>query len=313
MTKNETRYLYEAATLVGDSPSEDGTWKVRLISEGKGSSGVYTSSLLENHHHALDDVLSFKNHPTGWDGPETRDFTMIAGEIIGETWIEKDERGLTAVYGKYRPDEEYKDKLARYRKKLGVSVYIEGSGYVNDEGDFVVDWLNPADPYASLDVVIAAGARGRFEESLKDFYTQRRVENQNPTAEVVERKDNNMDKELAEALAAIKTALDSLVADKVSEADKSAQHEADTKAVEAAVAAYDSAVKQIDEADLLEPQVASLREAAKRGEDVAPLIVNAKAIKEAALAAATAESEGPTGRISGSRQVENAVDLGKVF
>lgn len=313
MAKTETRNLFEAASLVSESASEDGTWKVRLISEGKGSSGVYTASLLENHYRALDEVLSFKNHPVGWDGPETRDFTMIAGEIVGQTWLEKDERGLTAVYGNYRPDPEYKDKIERYKDKLGLSIYIEGSGYLDENNDFIVDWLNPADPYASLDVVIAAGARGRFEESMKNYYAHRRAESKTTTTAVEERKDDNMDKELLEALAAIKTTLESLVAEKTSKAEESAQHEADAKAVEAAVAAYDAAVKLIDEADLLEPQVAALRAEALKGADVAPLIESAKAIKDAAVEAAKADSDESTGRTLGERKVESAVDLGKVF
>lgn len=106
------KHLLEAATLIGESANEDGTWKVRVISEGKGSSGVYTAELLEKHHSAFDDILSFKNHPVGWDGPETRDFTMISGEIVGKTWVENDERGLKAIYANYRPDPEYKDNSA---------------------------------------------------------------------------------------------------------------------------------------------------------------------------------------------------------
>ena len=47
-----TKHLLEAASLVGDTANADGTWKVRLISEGRGSSGVYTAALLENHFHA---------------------------------------------------------------------------------------------------------------------------------------------------------------------------------------------------------------------------------------------------------------------
>lgn len=122
-----------------------------------------------------------------------------------------------------------------------------------------------------------------------------------------------MDKELLEALAAIKTTLESLVAEKTSKAEESAQHEADAKAVEAAVAAYDAAVKLIDGADLLEPQVAELRAEALKGADVAPLIERAKAIKDAAVEAAKADSDESTGRTLGERKVESAVDLGKVF
>lgn len=297
-TTTETRPLFEAATLVSESASDTGMWKVRLISEGKGSSGIWTASVLEQHHGALDDLLSFKNHPVGWDGPETRDFTMIAGEIVGSTWIEKDERGLTAVYGNYLPDPEYKDKIERYKKKLGVSVYVEGSGFYNENEEFVIDWLNPEDPYASLDVVIAAGARGKFEESMKSLYAQRRAENKTTTTAVEERKDDNMDEKVMEALTAIQTALASLVSERKSESDKDAQHEADAKAVEAAVAAYDAAVKAIDEAELLAPQVEALRARAIKGEEVAPLIEEAKAIRSAALEAAKTSSA-PDGRVLG--------------
>lgn len=286
MTK---RNLLEAASLVSESASEDGTWKVRLISEGKGSSGVYTAELLENHHSAFDDVLSFKNHPTGWDGPETRDFTMIAGEIKGSTWVETDERGLKAVYGNYLPDPEYRDKIERYKDKLGLSIFIEGSGYVDETtGDFIVDWFNPSDPYASLDVVIAPGARGKFLENARKVYDARRSESEKtPGAPPAERKDNeNMELEkVVEAVEALTAQVTALVADKESAKAQEAQANADAQAVAEALETFESAVKAIDEADLLAPQRESLLSAAKRGEDVAPLIESAKAVKAAALEA----------------------------
>lgn len=286
MTK---RNLLEAASLVSESASADGTWKVRLISEGKGSSGVYTAELLENHHSALDDVLSFKNHPTGWDGPETRDFTMIAGEIKGSTWVETDERGLKAVYGNYLPDPEYRDKIERYKDKLGLSIFIEGSGYVDETtGDFIVDWFNPSDPYASLDVVIAPGARGKFLENARKVYDARRSESEKtPGTPPAERKDNeNMELEkVVEAVEALTAQVTALVADKESAKAQEAQANADAQAVAEALETFETAVKAIDEADLLAPQRESLLSAAKRGEDVAPLIESAKAVKDAALEA----------------------------
>ena len=286
MTK---RNLLEAASLVSESASEDGTWKVRLISEGKGSSGIYTAELLENHHSAFDDVLSFKNHPTGWDGPETRDFTMIAGEIKGATWVEADERGLKAVYGNYLPDPEYRDKIERYKDKLGLSIFIEGSGYVDEAtGDFIVDWFNPSDPYASLDVVIAPGARGKFLENARKVYDARRSESEKtPGIPPAERKDNEIMEleKVVEAVEALTAQVTALVADKESAKAQEAQVNADAQAVAEALEAFESAVKAIDEADLLAPQRESLLSAAKRGEDVAPLIESAKAVKAAALEA----------------------------
>lgn len=293
-------HLLEAATLASESAADDGTWKVRLISEGKGSSGTYPKELLENHHHALDNLLSFKNHPTGWDGPQERDFTMIAGEIKGETWVDTDERGLTAVYGNFLPDPEYADKLARYKEKLGLSIYIEGSGYwqENSEGgeDFIVDWFNPNDPYASVDVVIAPGARGKFMESMKKVYSDR-TENKSPGNRQAENKEiSNMDQEVKDALKGISDTLAALVADKKTAEAAEAQVKADEAAVAQAVESYDKAVAEIDAADLLPVQVESLRAAAKQGQDVAPLIEAAKKVKDDAIKAVTesaAKDEAP--------------------
>lgn len=290
-----TKHLLEAASLVGDTANADGTWKVRLISEGRGSSGVYTAALLENHFHAFDNVLSFRNHPQWFEGPETRDFTMIAGQIQGETWIERDDRGLVAIYGNYLPDEEYRSKLEQYKNKLGLSIYIEGSGYEDENGDFIVDWFNPEDPYASVDVVIAPGARGKFLESLKRSYEAAKAQDsKTSTTAVEERKEDNMEiADVVKAVEALADQVSALVAANDQKAEESAQRQADSKAVEAAVTAYDAAVKAIDEADLLKPQVESLRARAARGEDVAEAIAEAKAIKEAAIEAARV-TEGAT-------------------
>ena len=95
-----------------------------------------------------------------------------------------------------------------------------------------------------------------------------------------------------------------LVAEKTAQAEKAAQVEADAAAVEAAVSAYDSAVVQIDSADLLPSQVEGLRAAAKRGEDVAPLIEAAKKVKSDAEEAITARlGESAPGREFGGDKV----------
>lgn len=314
--------LLEAASLASDAPAEDGTWKVRLISEGKGGSGTYPAELLENHHKALDNLLSFKNHPTGWDGPQERDFTMIAGKVLGETWLEKDERGLTAVFANYLPDPAYKDKLERYKDQLGLSIYIEGSGYYQENADgteeFIVDWFNPADPYASVDVVIAPGARGKFMESLKKTYDsvrENKSENPSPAAgQETEGEGMNLE-ETGKAVEALTAQVAALVAKEAAEKGEALQAEADATAVAAAVEAYDASRKLVDEADLLEPQRAAILESAKAGADVAPLIESAKAIKAAAVEAAKAaqEDSAPVGRVVSEAATKSALELGKVF
>lgn len=312
-----TKHLLEAASLVSESANEDGTWRVKVISEGRGSSGIYTADLLENHHHAFNDVLSFKNHPTGWDGPESRDFTMIAGEIKGETWVDTDETGRKAIYANYLPDPEYKDKIERYKDKLGLSIFIEGSGFENEQGEFVVDWFNPEDPYASLDVVIAPGARGKFLESARRAYESVHPGSDTPsvTSALEEKKDNSMDEKDLEAIRSLTVAVSALVADKEKANAEAAQVTADAEAGQKAVEAYDAAVSAIDAAELPEKVVESLRAQAKTGVDVTPLIAQAVEIKEALAEAETERlnESANQGRDFGPRKVESATDLGKVF
>lgn len=308
-----TRNLLEAATLVSESAAEDGTWRVKVISEGKGSSGIYTADLLENHHHAFDEVLSFRNHPTGWDGPETRDFTMIAGEIKGETWVDTDDTGRKAIYANYLPDPEYKEKIERYKNKLGLSIYIEGSGFENDNGEFVVDWFNPEDPYASLDVVIAPGARGKFLESAKRAYESLHRDSEKPSVTSAVEKENGikMDEEIKAAFKSLTDLIAPLVAKETASQAEAAQAEADENAGKIAVEAYDAAVTAIDAAELPEKVVESLRKQAKDGVDVTPLIEQAKEMKTALSESLSADAD--NSRDFGGRKVENATELGKVF
>lgn len=305
----EKRHLLEAATLVGESSRDDGAWKVRLISEGQGSSGFYSRDLLENYYHVFNDILSFNNHPVGWDGPESRNFTEIVGEIVGDVWVEDDERGMAAITGWYLPDPEHRDKLERYKKKLGVSIYAMGEGEFDETtGNFYVTAFED-DPYNSLDVVIAPGARGKFLESMRKVYESRQSESGKPEVTSASDKERiTMDKEVKEALDKLTALLESLVAEKQAAEQAEAQAEADASAVEAAVSNYDAAVTAIDEAELLPPQVEALRAEARKGKDVTPLIEQAKAIKEAALEAAkSAPESAPEGRTLGESKASYTV------
>lgn len=275
-----TRNLLEAATLV--ETTNEGKWRVRIISEGRGSSGIYSKELLEKYHTAFDGpVLSYENHPTGWDGPESRNFTQIVGKIDGPTWVDVDERGKTGVYGWYVPDPDYKERLERYRDNLGLSIYIEGDGHINEDGDFEVDSLNGQDPFRSVDVVIAAGRGGRFEESLKEMYSNRRGESNKPGVEAAPEqveKDARMDEKAIAAVEALTAKVTELVDAQKSKAEEAAQHTADDKAVKEAVETYAAKVEAIESAreSLLPSQVKHLMAEAKEGRDVAPLIESYK-------------------------------------
>lgn len=313
-----TRNLLEVATLV-ESP-DSGTWKVRLISEGKGSSGIYPASLLESYAHAFNDALSFENHPTGFDGPQSRNFKEIVGQVVGETWVEADERGKIGVYANWEPDPDHRERLSRYKKKLGLSIFIEGDGHIDDDGEFVVDSFNEHDPYKSVDVVLAAGRGGRFEESLSQIYSQRRENKPSAENEAQERKDNKMDEKDIEQIgkivaSAVADAVAPLVSANTAKVEQEAQVEANDKAVTEALDNVRANVEAVEaeRENLTAKQVESLRAKAWAGEDVTEAIAEAKALRADVLAEAESQDETVKVRILGEGKVTDASELGKVF
>lgn len=312
--------LLETATLVESGDAD--TWTVRLISEGKGSSGIYPAETLETYKHAFDNVLSFENHPIGWDGPEARNFQQIVGRVVGETWTDTDERGKVGIYAKWSPDPDSKERLNRYKDNLGLSIYVEGEGHADEDGNFVVDTFNEHDAFRSVDVVIAAGRGGRFEEgALKKIYAQRRVENksdvESSAREFKEKEIQEMDKEILDAVNALKTSVDALTSTQTAKAEETAQIAADEAAVKEKVEAITTNLDAVESAreGLLPSQVENLRAEAKAGVDVAPLIETAKAQKaemEKDFETRLGESQA-TGRVKGSGSTVTAADLGKVF
>ena len=279
MTVSRTQArLYESAPLLKEASRDDGSFKVRLIDEGMGSSGYYPRETLEKYHNAFDDVLSFAAHPKWDEEAANRDFRNIAGRILGETWTEEDRTGKLGVYGYYLPDPNYLEQLERYRDKLALSIYISGEGHINDDGDFEVDFLNGLDPLRSVDVVQAGGRGGKLSlESLKEFY------NVDPTTEGrTNRKETTMDLEtLATKLDALTTTVLALASDKEAEASESAQAKADDEAVAKAVESYAAKVEAIAKAELPAVLAESLRKDALAGADVEVKITEAKALTEA--------------------------------
>lgn len=274
------RALVEAATLVGESAASDGSWRVRIINEGRGSSGYYSAELLETHAKAFSNALSFKNHPVNFDGPETRDFTMVVGKILGETWAERDDSGRMGIYGNFLPDPEFAEKLERYRDRLGLSIFIEGSGDINESGDFEVLWLNEMDPYKSVDVVIAPGRGGKMAvESLRRMYAVDETPEPGKVEQESRKETESMD-EVLKALEALSAKFDTLIS--AQEASATAQEQAvdADKAVADAVEAYDAAVASIAEADLLPSQAKAIRAAVKEGADPKPLIEQAIEVRK---------------------------------
>ena len=268
MSLMKLKPLFESSKLIcGESRESDGAFKVRLINSGMGSSGYYSPELLERYHNVFDSVLSFRNHPEYGD-PTTRDFTMIAGAIAGETWTENEEDGSVGVYGWYKPDPEHADKIERYRDKLALSIFVMGDGHVNETGVFEVDYLDGQDPYRSVDIVIAGGRGGKLAvESLRKMYENHREETPGMTIE-----------ELSAKVDALTDVVSTLVSQREAEATAEAQVEADKEAVAAALDAYAEAEEKINAAELLPSQVKALKKLAREGGDVTAGIEAAKTL-----------------------------------
>ena len=269
---------------------------VRIIREGQGSSGFYTKELLKEYASVFSDTLSFVNHPINPDKPWERSFLDIAGTIEGETFYEEHE-GVGGIYGYFRENPKYTDDLNFVAEKIGLSIYIEGDGATDPDKGVIVESLNGSDPYRSVDLVIAAGAGGRFEKLEEAFRVREGLEESQTRPGAAERKDENtMDVEakLTELTATVEALVEQL------KAEKAVQVEAQDaeKAVATAVEQYDASVAAIEAADLLPSQATALRAEAKTGKDITADIESAKIIaSEARAAVAPREDEGPTGRV----------------
>lgn len=244
---------------------------VRIISEGQGSSGYYTRELLEQYAEVFSDSLSFMDHPADPSKPHLRSSNDIAGEIVGKTWYEERD-GVAGIYGYYDPRPEKADFLERYGKKLGLSVFIAGEGRKDNSGKLIVESFDGADPYKSVDVVVAAGRGGRFEEHLKD-----------PAAASVQentRKETMELEDLAKDVKALTAVIEGLVDAQAAKATVELTAEASQKIAESAVTNYAGAAEAIAQAKLFKFQSDALLAEAKTGADITQAIEAAKVAAE---------------------------------
>lgn len=307
--------LHESGTLV-ESKGNAGVFRARIITEGKGSSGIYSRDLLQRSASVFENVPSFMNHPLDPERPDLRDITSIAAKVSNVEYAEVD--GVAGLYGDIKVDQRWESFVRDYADVIGLSIYVEGSGRKNENNELIVESLSGDDPYRSVDFVVAAGRGGRIERAMESW---RAIESSvgepsdKPSSEASgqDNKKDKMDKEILEALNGLTEALKPVIAfvNESQNASKSAlQAEVDAEAVETAVAerlsAYDEKVKQIESAELLPSQVESIRSAALRGEDVAPLIVEAKKVLEEAKGFRSSESL----RVGDDRLVEDYTMIG---
>lgn len=294
-----------ASGAIEGGKRNDGSYHIRVITEGKGSSGFYPAETLRNYADAFDGVKSFFDHPDYAWAPEERSVLKVAGRLVpGTVKVGETEEGLTAVYSDFKPREEYRQFFDDFGDTLGFSIYVGATFSEAADGTKVVESFDRHDPYASVDVVVAAGRGGRFEqarESLKTIESSLGItEGSKPSVEAsAQEEEGNMTKEemqaiLAEALAPVLADVAALKTAATEKATAEADAEAISTAVAEALTSYDEKVAAIAaEADLIESQRAVLTESARKGEDITEALEGAKAIAaEAKAQFAATENEG---------------------
>lgn len=284
---------------VTEAPVKNGNrWRVIVARPGQGSSGFYSEDVFRRDAAKIiaPGGQAFINHD---DSRNPKD--MLGTYPEGSFWSEEDK----AVVSELEVFSHWKEFVEEVGPHCGISLYALGES--DEDGNvtsFVEDRLNGADLVARPGLVGSGLAEKLYESAIAD--------SKKTTTTAVEENGNEMELEkVVEAVEALTAQVSALVAEKESAKATEAQVQADAEAVKTAVEAYDAAVKAVDEADLLQPQRETLLSAAKRGEDITTAIESAKAVKEAALAAVIETAE--QGRDFGTRKVESATDLGKVF
>ena len=287
-----------------------GKYRIKVIQWGQGSSAFYPKEVLERDGAKAFPAGTkiFANHPTeqeSYDRPE-RDVTKIVGKLLTDAFYEDGSLYADVYFG-----ERFAKHVEEFKDTLGMSIYASGKSEAKEVDGNIVNVLTEffEDPFNSVDVVTVPGAGGAILERLTESY-KRAVSVEEPTVALTEGQDEKgkivEDTKVLEAIESLTALVESLLDAKQEEVKAEADAEAVAAEAQARIEAYDAAIAAIEAAELLPSQAASLRDAAKRGEDVTEAIEAAKAIAiEAKETFAVAAGVAETGRISESAAVED--------
>lgn len=251
-------------------------WLVRLITEGQGSTGVYTKEALQGSFAEAFPVGThmYIDHATEAETYERPEGTLTKlAAVIAETphWQDAPEPGM---YATIEVVEQWAPFIEQVSDIIGVSIHC-GATLVQDDGLVtvgepalpVIESFIPS-PVNSVDFVTVPGAGGRLVEALESFKNGNAIMD-GSNKHNSERK--RMDTEFKEALEALDTKLSALVealADKAKKKDeedkKKDEEDKAKKAKEAILALTDS--------DLPEVSRVRVAEAIARGYDAKAIL-----------------------------------------
>ena len=257
-------------------------WLVRLITEGSGSTGVYTREALQGSFAEAFPVGThmYIDHATeaeSWDRPEGT-LTKLAA-VIAETpyWRDDPEPGM---YATVEVVEQWAPFIEQVADIIGVSIHCGATLAQDDDIVTAGDPLPPViesfipSPVNSVDFVTVPGAGGRLVEALESFKKRNAIMGSSNKHDS-ERK--RMDKEFKEALEALDTKLSALVealADKAKKKDEEDEEDAEKAKEEEEDKAKKAkeAILALTDSDLPEVSRVRVAEAIARGYDAKAIL-----------------------------------------
>jgi hypothetical protein len=299
--------LVEQGTLESQAGNE-GVFRIKIITEGKGSSGVYSADLLEQYGEVFANRAMHMNHPRDPERPWERDILGIAART-SEVEVGTDEQGRRALYTNAKVRKEYRDFVAEYADLIGVSIYASGEGR-EENGEYVVESFDGSDPYTSVDFVVAAGRGGRVERMLESY---RQIETSvgTPTVEgaatasTEDKKMGNEMDELKALIEALRAEVKTLTEEVTSIKTLSEQAATEATAKADAFEVVEELTTAVAEAKLPEEGRKRVIESVKAGNAVAEAVAVEKAYVES-IRKSLSEGQKPAAEPVAGRVVEAA-------
>lgn len=262
---------------VAANPVKQGNrWLVCLAKPGQGSSGKYSADVLREYGPTAFPPKS-KSY-FGHNAPQDRDPRDQLGTYAeGAFWNEEAQelQALLTPYPRWKP------LLEEMASDLEMSIYSKGTK--DENGNVLTLEYSRTN---SVDAVGYAGLEGSsVREQMESLVESARAEF-DVTPSVAPAQENGNEKLMEEKLDKLISLLETFVSESKAAAAEKVQAtvnaEALSESAKEAVESYDAKVALIEAAreDLTASQVASLREAAKQGADVAPLVESAKKVTE---------------------------------
>lgn len=279
MPKNKMYKLHESTSGEGTEPLGEGKYRIRIITPGKGSSGIYLAeNLAESAHLFKAGTEMFIDHPTEseeWERPE-RSIRDYAGVFLEDATVGEDGALYTVCKVFSGVNELIKDKW----EHIGVSINAWCDEPISETG--VVPVFAGV---RSVDFVTAPGAGGSIVDLLESNRNQHPQKEEEESMDI-ESKLSALEDKLGSVLEAIGKVVEATT---VKEAEEEAAPTVDVDAV------LESG-KKLAESGLPEAAAKRVREFVKAGKDIDEAIEAERAyIKEATAKSASPHVEEDSG------------------